>query len=414
MFTFGSYFYNNISGVQSGSAGSIGNAKIKWEETTQTNAGLDLSFFKGRIKTVVDFYDKRTDGLLYKSNIPSELGYNYMRVNFGSIRNTGVEVDLSAVVIQKKDFSWKTGVNFSINQNEILSLGGSDYVTNGGWLVATGKPMGQFFGFQADGVYPYDESNAYTPDFKSRLTPVFQRDANNNVVLTAGLKPTLLGYKNADGTDFVGTPGKMSFGTAGPMLGGDVVIKDLDGNGIIDDKDREVLGNGYAKWFGSWTNTINYKQFSLNFSFYGSFGNLIYNKATADISSLGNFNLTPPPYGVLNTWAHPGQITNIPLAFGDKLRYARNQQLHITSNDLEDGSFIRLRNARFAYNFDKKFMDKLSISSLSVYVYSNNILTWTSYSGFDPELGGSVLAPGEDAGKFPKKREFGVGVNLIF
>jgi len=411
LFTFGSYYYNDISGVQSGSNGSIGNPNIKWEETSQTNLGLDLSFFNGRLKSTIDFYDKHTDGLLYKSNMPSELGYNYMRINFGAIQNRGIEIDVNAVIVKNKDFSWETVLNFSTNSNKILSLGGSDYVTEGNWLVAVGQPMGQFYGIKSDGVYAYDESNAYTPDFKTRLTPVFQRDQNNNIMLSEDMKPTLLGYKNPDGSNFVGTPSKLSFGTAGEMIGGDVILKDLDGNGIIDDKDRVVLGNGYAKWFGSWTNTINYKQFSLNFNFYGSFGNLIYNQALANISSLGNFNLTPPPYGVVNAWAHPGQITNVPLVFGDKGRFPRNQQLDVY---LEDGSFLRLRNARVAYSFDKSLLGKLNISTLSMYVYGNNLLTWTNYTGFDPELGGAVLTPGFDSGRFPKKREFGAGVNLVF
>lgn len=411
LFTFGSFYYNNVSGVQPGNNGSIGNANIRWEETAQINLGVDLLFFNGRLKSTIDFYDKRTSGLLYNSNMPSELGYSFMRINFGSIQNKGLEIELNAMLVQRKHFSWKMGLNYSTNVNKILSLGGSNYVTENNWLVAVGQSMGQFYGFKSDGVYAYDESNAYTPDFKTRLMPVFQRDNNNNVVLSANMQPTVLGYKYPDGSMFVGTPSKLNFGTAGEMLGGDVILKDLDGNGIIDDNDRQVLGSGYAKWMGAWTNSFSYKQLSLSFNFYGSFGNLIYNQVLENISGLGNFNLTPPPYGIVNAWAHPGQITDVPIVFGDKGRYPRNQQLDMF---LEDGSFVRLRNARFTYNFEQSLLKKLRLSSLSMYVYGNNLFTWTNYSGFDPELGGSVLTPGLDTGRFPKKREFGIGFNLIF
>lgn len=405
---FGTNYYNGISGVRPFS--NIGNPDIRWEQTSQINLGLDLSFFRNRIKVSLDYYNKYTDGLLYSMNMPLETGYSTMRVNMGSIRNTGYELTVTGDVIRANDFKWRSSINFSINENEILSLGSEDYVADGGWLVAVGQPIGQFYGYKAMGVYKYDESNAYTPDFKTQLLPVFERDANNNVILSSSGKPTVLGYTYPDGTPFEGTPSKMKYAST-TLKGGDVIWDDIDNNGIIDDKDRQILGNGLPKTFASWNNTFYWRNIALTMNFYGSFGNEIYNAFRQSLTTAGNQFITPEPYEIFNAWNRPGIVTDVPIM--DKGRSPYNQDLKINTLNMESGDFIRLKTVRLAYTFTKKNFKNLPVEELGIWGYANNLFTWTNYSGFDPELGGqNVLTPGNDPGKFPRKREFGFGLNV--
>lgn len=414
LYTFGTYYYQGISGVNT--ARAFGNPDLKWEQTTQTNLGLDLLFFDGRLSINTDYYIKTTDGLLYNSLMPSELGYSTLKVNLGSIENKGYEVNISGYPIQTKNFSWQTSVNFSVNRNTILELAGGDYVQSSAWLVAKGQPIGQFYGYKALGVYEYDESNAYTSDFKTRLLPVFERDNLGNVIIQENGKPILKGYTYPDGTDFGWDPvanpvSQVKVGSA-VFKGGDMIWDNVDDNDQIDDKDRQVLGKGYPDWFGGWNNVLNYKRFTFSFSFYANWGNQIYNNAKFQLTKYSTTNVTPQPYEIYNAWRFPGQITDVPWAQKSTLE---NTSRELSSAFLEDGSFIRLRNVRFSYQLDNKYAKKIFMNGMTAYVYANNLFTWTNYTGFDPELGGgTVLTPGNDSGSYPRKREIGFGINLNF
>lgn len=414
LYNFGTYYYQGISGVNTSK--SFGNPDLKWEQTAQTNLGLDLMFFDGRMTVNADYYVKTTEGLLYNSLMPSELGYSSLKVNLGSIENKGYEFNISGIPIQKKNFSWQTSFNFSINRNKILELAGGDYVQSSAWLVAVGQPIGQFYGYKALGVYEYDESNAYTSDYKTRLNPVFERDNLGNVIIQEDGKPILKGYTYPDGTDYAWNPSTnpvypIKVGSA-VFKGGDMIWDNIDDNDQIDDKDRQVLGKGYPDWFGGWNNTINYKRLTFTFSFYGNFGNMIYNNAKFQLTKYSTTNVTPQPYEIYNAWRFPGQITDVPWAQKSTLE---NTSRELSSAFLEDGSFIRLRNVRLSYQLDNKYAKKIFMNGLTAYIYANNLLTWTNYTGFDPELGGgTVLTPGNDTGSYPRKREVGFGLNLNF
>jgi TonB-linked SusC/RagA family outer membrane protein len=414
LYTFGSFYYQGISGVNT--SNSFGNPDLKWEQTTQTNLGADLTLLDGRLVVNADYYVKTTDGLLYSSLMPSELGYSTIKVNFGSIENKGYEINLTGYPIQKKDFTWQTSLNFSVNKNKIVSLAGGDYVSNSAWLVATGQPIGQFYGYKALGVYQYDESNAYTKDFTQRLNPYFQRDKDGNVMIQENGRPILKGYTYPDGKDFGWNAAtnpiyQLKVGSA-PFVGGDMIWDNVDHNGVIDDKDREVLGKGLPSWFGGWNNTVNYKRFTLSFSFYVNWGNQIYNNAKYVLTTYSTSNVTPQPYEIYNAWRFQGQITDVPTP---QKGTVQNTSRELSSAFLEDGSFIRLRNLRFSYQLDNKIAKKFYVQGLTAYIYGNNLLTWTNYTGFDPEMGGgNVLNPGKDSGSYPRKREIGFGINLNF
>jgi TonB-linked SusC/RagA family outer membrane protein len=403
---------------------TIGNPDLSWERTTQKNLGLDLSMFKGRLNAVVDYYDKTTDHLLYSSQVPSELGYSTMKINLGKIQNKGIEVTITGFPVRNKIFSWQTSVNVSRNNNKIIELAKADYVASSKWYVGKGRPVGQWYGFKWLGIYQYDASNAYTSDYKTRLNPVFQKDSYGNDVIDKSGIPALIGYKLPNGADYGwnNDPSSPSYKPVYQMYaqgnvskGGDVIwqnLPDAQGNynNLIDDNDRQVLGDAVAKWYGAWSNTFTYKNLSLYVSFYTSWGNLVYNKQRRDLVTYSSSNATPWPYDILNAWKYQGQITDVAIASKGTTDNSRE----LSSYFLEDGSFVRLRNVRLSYKLDNTIAQKLHMSMMTFYVYGNNLLTWTNYKGFDPELGGSVLTPGEDSGRYPRKTEVGFGLNMNF
>ncbi len=419
-YDFGSYYYNGETGVATST--TLSNPNIKWETTSQLNYGVDLAFFKNRLSVSVDYYNKLTSDLLYSANVPSEIGYSTMKMNYGSIRNKGVEIMVSGYPIKNKDFTWQTTVSWARNQNTVEELAVDDYVASDAWMVAEGMPLGLFYGYNSMGVYAYDESNAYiiqekndgTIVYGERLIPVFERDQYGNVKIDSNGDPTkLLGYTHQDGSTYIGSKsaiGKMtSNGVA--LQGGDRIWQDIDHNGDIDDSDRKILGSGTPEWTGTWTNMIKYKRFTLSFTFYGSFGNEIYNYLRYSNASYSASTVTPDAEIIYNAWKFPGQETSWPIAAS---RTADNSARGLIDDYLEDGSYIRLRNLRVSYTLNPKITKKFGVEGLMLYAYGTNLFTLTSYSGYDPEFSSGTLTPGYDNGRYPKNREFGVGANFKF
>ncbi len=411
-FEFGTYFYNGVSGVRT--SPRMGNSALKWEETTQTDVGLDLTFLKGRISFIGDYYVKNTDDLLYDFPLPNEVGYpGKVRTNIGSIQNKGVELMITAYPVRTKYWSWQTSANWSMIRNKILSIP-NDYIDDI-WTVEVGKEAGNFYGYQYLGINQYDQSNAYTDDYQTRLTPVFQKDAEGNLVVQKNMQPVLVGYTLPDGTTYTGTVKQLT--TAGVVSkGGDVIWQNLPDdkgvyNGDIGNEDRQFLGHGQPRWSLGWSNTVAYKEFSLSFNIYGNFGNKVYNDNRRNLASFSNSNTTPDAYFILNMWKYPGQITDT-YRGGDR---STDNMRRGGSQYLEDGWFVRLQSVRLGYELPDRLSKKAAMENLVFYVYSTNLLTWTDYTGFDPEVGQrSVLKPGNDPGRYPRKTEVGLGINITF
>jgi TonB-linked SusC/RagA family outer membrane protein len=411
-FVFGSYFYNGISGVRTSTR--MGNAGLKWEQTTQSDIGLDLTFLGGKFSFVGDYYVKTTDDLLYDFPLPNELGFpGKVRTNIGSIQNKGIELMVTAYPYRTKNFYWQTSVNWSIVRNKILDIP-SDYIDDI-WSVQVGKEAGNFYGYQFLGIYEYDQSNAYTDDYKTRLIPVFQKDAQGNIIIQKNNQPVLVGYTLPDGSPYNGTVKQLT--TAGVVSkGGDVIWQNIpdskgDLNGDIGDEDRQFLGHGQPRWSLGWSNSMNYKGFSLSFNLYGNFGNKVYNENRRNLASFSNSNTTPDAYFIYNMWKYPGQMTDT-YRGGDR---TTDNMRRGSSMFLENGSFIRLQSVRIGYQLPARLTKRAAMQNMNVFVYANNLLTWTEYDGFDPEVGqSSVLKPGNDPGRYPRKREFGAGANITF
>lgn len=407
----GGHAYNGVAGA-SGST-QLGNPDLLWEETTTSNIGVDLEFLGGRVNVTGDYYIKSTKSLLQEINLPTNTGYSTMFTNTANIENKGVELYVSAYPVPKtSNFSWQTIFNFYKNRNKIITLDRPDYVKDNIWLVAAGHPAGNFYGYDQLGIYQYDASNAYTQDHSTRLTPVVSRDGDGNVIIGENGEPTVEYYVLPTGETYSGQVTQLQVNGA-PARGGDVIWANLpDANGTYDDKideaDRKLLGSAQPKWDMGWTNNITYKKFMLSFSVYARWGNMIYNKFKQSYASWGgNLHNQYPEY-VRTGWKWPGQIT-------DWYWISNNRNYNyreLSSYFLEEGAFIRLRNVRLSYQLDNGLAQKLFVKNVQVYVYGTNLLTWTNYTGYDPEIGGGVLTPGRDSATYPRKREFGFGLNV--
>jgi len=400
----GNDFYNYNSGISPSNV--LGNPKLSWEETKQINAGMDLALIKGRLNVTLDLYSKTTDKLLYRAPLDKSTGYDFAAVNIGSIRNQGVEFLISGFPYKSKVFTWNVSFNMSFNSNKVLELYKHTTLlptinNNNVWQVAEGGQLGNLYGYKALGVYQYDASNAYSSDWE-RLTVNINGPGDTSYSL--------------NGKPYNGTPNKIS--TNGLKLGGgDMIWQNINPttgkrDSTIDDRDRVVLGNAIPKWTGDITNTFTYKQFSLSFNLYISWGNKLYNAQFYNMNIISTVNNTPTVDFIRQSWWRPGDNTLYPKP---KINSGLGNTTYISSLYVEDASFIRFRNLKFTYQVPKLICSKLKINSVSVFAFANNLAIWTKYKGYDPEISmSSVLTPGYDGGRYPRKKELGFGVNVNF
>ena len=405
LYNVGSNYYNGVLGLTPSS--TLGNNQLSWETTKASNIGMDLTFIDNRLSLTLDYYKKTTSDLLYKAPLPAELGYTDVQVNVGTLENKGFEFMINSYPIRNSAITWNLSYNMSFNKSRVVKLYDGIPVSagsNGRWLIEEGGELGNFFGYKNLGVYPYNESNAYSTDWEL-LDLVFNEDGSFALDGNGQVQYTL------NGEPYTGTIQKMSHLT-GIAQGGDVIWFDVNKDGLTDDKDRVILGNAQPKFIAGLTNTVNYKRFTLTFTMYTQWGNKIYNKGRYDQSTFNGSNLTPDKFIIRSMWWKPGDVTNIPRRSGTS---TSGNMRELNSLFVENGSFIRLRSINLTYQLPAFVMEKVHLKGASVYIYGNNLLTWTNYLWFDPEIPmGSPLTMGEDNGRYPRSRQIGVGVNLNF
>jgi TonB-linked SusC/RagA family outer membrane protein len=346
--------------------GTIPNPDLKWEKTDQENFGIDLGLFNNRINLTADIYNKVTKDLLLYAPVPLSSGYDNVLKNIGSVRNRGFEISLNTYNLVGA-FKWSTILNFSVNRNKILSLGthNEDIFPGPGFLDQTnilrvGQPVGTFFGLVREGTW-----------------------GTNEAVEAAkyGAKP------------------------------GDLKEKDLNGDGIIDGKDRTIIGHAYPNYTGEIINKFSYKNFDLLIDLQISQGNDVLNLAYAtseDRQTLANSYTT-----VLNAWTPTNQNTSI----AQVRLNSDGPSLRQDSHYIQDGSFIRGRNISLAYNFPKSVAENLHLNNLRVFAGVQNAFLITKYkTGYDPEVSTypQPFAYGIEFYAQPKARTFNFGCNINF
>ncbi|WP_153845184.1 SusC/RagA family TonB-linked outer membrane protein [Sphingobacterium paramultivorum] len=394
--------YNGVGGAALTS--TFGNNRIKWETTTQNNVGLDLTFLNGRLGFTADYYVKTTTDLLYPRELAKETGYAKVNVNLGTIRNRGMEFVISGKPIVTPDFSWEVNGNISFERGKIVKLAdGIPFFPGNKWYAEEGGRIGNFYGWRNLGVYAWDESNAYNDNWE-KLT----------LVLDDQGKPMYRDGKAVytfNGSDYQGTVHQL-YAPDGKLKGGDAEWLNNKKDSLINDEDRMILGNATPNFYFGFMQTFRYKRLTLNVLFNGSFGGEVYNALLQRQNYPTNTGAGSPDM-VYNVWRKPGDVAKYP-------NYVeRNNRGNLKTNQnslyIEDATFVRLSSARLAYTFDPQLINRLKMKGLTAFVYGSNLLTWTNYRGYDPEFStNNPLTPGEDDGRYPRRREFGFGVNINF
>ena len=334
-----------------GGQSNIGNKELSWETTTQTNVGIDWSMFNSRLVVTIDGYYKYTKDLLM--NVPLPSPYPNIYRNEGEMSNWGLELAISSVNFEKKDFTWTTDFNISMNRNRLESL---DLKT----------------------VYYYTQTSEMFSDYCIRMTP--------------GQPLSMFwGYK-ALGVD--------------PETGM-IMYEDYNNDGKINNSDKQYIGNANPLFTGGMTNTLSWKGLSLSVLMTASVGNDIYNASKIDMMSM----LTGANQikDVVRRWRVPGMITDVPKA-------GEVDNLRTSSRWIEDGSYLKIKNITLAYDIKHPALRRANIARIQPYITLDNMITFTKYSGYDPEMSQytSATSMGVDWGTYPCVRSVVFGVNIDF
>lgn len=360
-----------------------GNANLKWETTYQHDVGIDLSVLN-KFNIELDYYDKKTKDLIQRKELSPSTGFTGVLTNIGEVRNYGVELTANVNLIENKQFSWSVGGNFSINKNMVTSLGGKDnrIFPNQLWndlrpfIIQEGKPIGQLYGFIEDGIW----------------------SSRNEVISSPLFQNTYPGYTLESNDPSIETIIKQKWI-------GEVKIKDLNGDGFVNDKDQDYIGNVNPAFIYAFNMSFRYRNIDCSFLFNGVKGNDIINMSSLRAHNLGQTRNVPK--SVLdNAWTPERGGVN------PKIYTTNGRDVYFTRRYIEDGSYLKLRNLSIGYTWRKPLKE---IESVRFYATGNNLLTWTKYSGYDPEVnsfGSSAASRGVDAGGYPQSREFSFGINV--
>ncbi len=364
---------------------SMANDDLKWETTTQTNVGIDLSVLNSRIKMTADWYIKDTRDLLLNATMPASSGYTSAMMNVGSVRNRGYEFSFETLNVSTSNFEWRSSFNIAFNRNTVLELanGQSSLLSTVSWdynfnsqypyIAQVGKPTGMMYGYVYEGTYKYD-------DF----------DYANGVYTLKSDVPYLDSYSKSS------------------IQPGDPKYSDMNGDGKVNDSDLTIIGSGQPIHTGGFNNSFTYKNFDLNIFCSWSYGNDILN-ANRLIFESGLKSYTNQLSSYSDRWTAENSNSDIP-------RVNSNGSQLYSSRVVEDGSYLRLSNVSLGYTLSESLAKRMRMSSARVYVSLNNICTLTSYSGPDPEVStkSSVLTPGFDWSAYPRSMGFTVGINTKF
>lgn len=360
--------YANVNGIV---VNSLPNNDIKWEETNQIDFGLEFGLFNNRLNGEVAYFEKKTNGIILYTPVPSETGTSSYNSNIADVSNKGWEITLGGDLIKGRDFKWNSSFNISFVRNNVDSLNGGSVLGNGASpSIVQGQPIGVITGYEVIGIA---QNQA-------------QIDALNSA------SPTGSYYANL-------------------TQPGDYIYKDINGDGRINADDIKPIGNLNPNYYGGWNNNMTYKNFSFSFNFQYSQGNQKEVSLSSFINSTNpNVNTTTIVY---DTWTPENPNAT----------YSRVGTLPegvAISKYVGDASYIRLRSTSLGYNFPKQWLEKTEIANMRLSFSANNLFTITNYIGVDPE---SVVQPragvttdlNRDVSySYPLAKSFTLGLNVTF
>ncbi len=377
----------------------FGNAEVKWESTFQLNAGLDLGLWSNRAHLSVDVYHKRVKDMLVQQPLPLYIGTQAIAspwVNRGELENRGIEVTLSTINISNKSLTWTSSFTFAHNRNRLVSLGGGGIISrNIEWLNAVtrsevGQPLGQFYGYQVDGLFTSADELLSSPRQAAEI------DRETGVWI------------------------------------GDIRFRDIDpalnesGEPVIDERDRSYIGDPNPDFTFGLDNHLTYKNFDVSLLLRGSYGNDVYNYSRVLAEGMRH-----PGNNQLVTVADRARVKKIYPVGGDDVSNFQlvnpdatlpravssdpNGNTRTSDRYVEDGSYLRLQHFAVGYSWPQARLLRQNIEQLRLFVSAQNLYTFTSYSGFDPEVGAfnnDPLLQGIDNGQYPSPRTVSIGINV--
>ena len=353
----------------------LANPELGWETTYQFDAGVDLGVLDNRVRLTADYYNRRTEDLLMQVALPLESGFQFAWQNAGTVRNRGFELALGVTPLEGNGFEtprWSNNFNYSRNRNVVLDLGGVDILPVRGVSanfnfpgsdIRLGLPIGVFFGYQTNGLFQDSVEAANWATLGDRQ-----------------------------------------------FRAGEARVLDLDGNGVINELDRTIIGDPNPDYTLGWTSNFAWRGFELTSLLNGSFGADVLNLNLIRVESGGpSTNITRERF--LERWTPENPNARFPrIGFT-----AGSIGSNYVDTMLEDGSYLRLSNVTLGYNLPAKFVARRGFRDMRLYVTGNNLYTWSDYSGYNPDvnsMGVSNTNRGIDIGSYPLARTFTVGVNV--
>ncbi|MBQ9575417.1 MAG: TonB-dependent receptor [Muribaculaceae bacterium] len=361
----GAYDLNGTNtGVVSGiKVLTTGNPDLKWETTTQTNIGIDAYLFNNKISLSADYYWKDTKDMITIPPVLSVAGENAAKfVNTGEMKNHGFELNLGYHSPLYGDFSWDATYNFSMYRNKLVKYNDKVSVIGGDFRLIEGQPMGVYYGYVADGIFQ-------------------DADQVSNHAIQEG--------KGI----------------------GRMIFRDINGDGVVDDGDRCIIGDPNPDFAMGLNLGLYYKNWSLAAFFAGEFGFDIYNGTRKQLEFMTYGNLyTNRGKDVLNAWTTENTGASIPAL----TTIDDNNEMRMSTYFVEDGSYFKCKYIKLGYRFDQPWLQTLGMTALNIYGQVENVFTMTKYKGLDPEVPLGVYGARIDNGPYPRARTFSLGLNLSF
>ena len=359
------YYFNGTTPTTTTPVGSPKSKKLSWEHAKQTDIGLDLVMYSGRLTFTADYYNRDVIDLLYNYQAPFYMGGGSYQTNMGKLNNKGFEFVVNAVPVTNSNFSWNTLFTLSFNRNKVVDLRDLDDIPGSGIgtfqaevsRLQVGKPLGQFYGYKFLGTWKTEEA-AQAAEY--------------------GLRP------------------------------GDAKYEDLNNDKAYTPDDRQPIGNGSPDFSFGFSNDFQYKNFTLNVMFHGMLGNEIYSQSMAVVWGGHGMARHATIRDALNTWT-PENQTDVPIV-------GSGANLFNSSRFVYDGSYVKLKNIALTYSFPKQLINKWFIENLEVYVSGQNLFTITDFPGYDPEVNNAQNAVGQglEMGVIPNPRTYTFGLRIGF
>ena len=381
-------------------SGPIKDQKLGWESTSQYNLGLDVGLFNNRLLLIANGYLSNSYNLLFNQPVSAISGTTSILTNLSNskIRNQGFEFQLDGRAISTPDFKLNLSGNMSFNRNKVLNMGGANTILTAGaersyitHITQEGQPVGMFYGFKVIGM-------------------VRQKDVDNlaadNSVYNAATQSFPVGY-------VLKGPARSTAST-NPLRPGDLIFQDVNGDGVVNDADKQVIGSPYPKFTYGFSVNASYKAFDASTSFNGTYGSQVLDGQDYYLYNMeGSGNQYSTVANRYRSEDQPGD--------GQVFRASRggtqSNSTRLSTFYLQNGSYLRCTNITLGYNLPVALVSKVRVSGLRLYVNVNNAFTLTKYKGYNPEVdynNGANLAPGVDYGKYPLARGYNIGAKITF